>query len=214
MTEQQNIRNSFDQSASSWDEDNRRLATAQAVADAIKKYVPLQSEMVALDFGCGTGLVTLHIQPYVKRISAVDMSPAMLSVLREKIDKAGMENVEPILAEKEDQPFPESGYNLIFSSMTLHHVKDYKGMLKKMYRSLLPGGYLAIADLEKEAGDFHNDNSTVAHFGFEKERLRRQAGKIGFVDIQVPRIYTIRKETESGAIKEYPMFLLVARKEG
>ena len=207
-------RNSFDRSAHTWDEDPRRVATAKAVAGAIQQYIPLHSGMVALDFGCGTGLVTLHIQPFVKRISAVDMSPAMLSVLREKTDRSGIENVEPVWAEKEEQPFPEAGYHLIFSSMTLHHLKNYKRMLKKMYRSLLPGGYLAVADLEKESGDFHNDNSTVAHFGFEKERLRRQAGKIGFVDIRTPRIYTIRKERDDGTLKEYPMFLLTARKEG
>ena len=187
--------------------------SATATAEAIKKYVPLHTGMVAMDFGCGTGLVTLHIQPFVQRISALDMSSGMLSVLREKLDKTGIENVEPVWAEREDQPFPEPAYDLIVSSMTLHHVRDYKGMLKKMYRYLAPGGYIAIADLEKERGDFHNDNSTVAHFGFDPDKIRRIAEKIGFNDVQTPRIQSIRKEVDNGRSKEFPVFLLVGRKE-
>jgi len=213
MAKKGDMRNSFDRSAASWDDDARRLATAKAVAEAIKKYVLLKPDMVALDFGCGTGLVTLHIQPFVKRISAVDMSPAMLSVLRDKIDKANIENVEPVWAEREDKPFPDPAYDLIFSSMTLHHVKDYKAMLKKMYTALSPGGWVAIADLEEETGDFHSDNTTVAHFGFDLKRLSRDVGKIGFIDVQIPRIYTIRKEIENGKSKDFPMFLLIARKK-
>ena len=214
MTTNKKIREGFDQSAQTWDEEPRRLATARDVAEAIKKYVPLKSDMVALDFGCGTGLVTLHIQPFVQRISAVDTSPGMLTVLREKIDAAGIENVEPVWVEEDDQPFPEPVYDLIFSSMTLHHVKDYKGMLKKMHRALAPGGYIAIADLEKEEGDFHDDNSTVAHFGFDPAQLHRTVQKIGFTNIQTPTIHTIQKETAAGQVKDFPLFLLTARKRG
>lgn len=62
----------FDKAAATWDEDPRRVKLAEDVAAAILREAVLSKDMDALDFGCGIGLVTLKLQPYVRSITGAD----------------------------------------------------------------------------------------------------------------------------------------------
>ena len=53
------VRGRFDRVAAEWDSNPDRVALAGAVAKAIRKAVPLRADMCTLDFGAGTGLLTL-----------------------------------------------------------------------------------------------------------------------------------------------------------
>ncbi len=167
----------FDQLALEWDKEQKRVENARKIGEAIVSSVPLSEDMNVMDFGAGTGLLTLYIQPYVKHIDAVDNSEGMLSVLKEKIEKAGIENITPVKKDLEKEDFGEEKYDLIVSSMTMHHIKNLENFLKKLYRVLKKGGYIAVADLEKEDGTFHSDNEGVYHFGFDK-RIAETAANI------------------------------------
>ena len=68
----------FDRAAGSWDEEPGRVRLANDVAAAILDDVPLAKDMDVLDYGCGTGLITLRLQPYVRFITGVD-TPAPCS---------------------------------------------------------------------------------------------------------------------------------------
>jgi len=74
----------FDRAAAEWDENPRRTALARSVAEAIIKAVGLHPAMQALEFGCGTGLVTLALAPHLGNLTAIDTSEEMLGVLRKK----------------------------------------------------------------------------------------------------------------------------------
>ena len=74
----------FDQVAASWDQNPARLKLASDVAHAISQQAQLTPDMDVLDFGCGTGLLTLHLQPKVRSITGVDSSEGMLAVLRKR----------------------------------------------------------------------------------------------------------------------------------
>jgi len=97
----------FDKEASTWDAPPR-IKLAQDVSKAILGRLHLTQDMDILDFGCGTGLVSLH------------------------------------------------------------HVKEIQPLLEQFYRTLLPGGRMAIADLDEEGGRFHGNNNGVFHFGFDR----------------------------------------------
>jgi len=75
---------SFDERAKTWDSSERRQALAEAVANAIKSSVTLNSSMHLLDIGAGTGLLTRRILPYVNKITALDTSAGMLEELEKK----------------------------------------------------------------------------------------------------------------------------------
>ena len=75
----------FDAKAASWDEDPQKVERACAVARQIRCHVPLSREMKALEFGCGTGLLSFALKDDLGHITLVDNSPGMLDVLERKI---------------------------------------------------------------------------------------------------------------------------------
>ena len=80
----------FDEAAARWDEQPARVALAQDIAKAILAQVPVRPSMAAIDYGCGTGLLTLALRPAVQRITGVDSSSAMLAKLQEKLQATGV----------------------------------------------------------------------------------------------------------------------------
>lgn len=55
-----------------------------------------------LDVGCGTGAIALALAPRLKRVYALDYSPAMLDVLMRKARDQGIDNITPIRRAWED----------------------------------------------------------------------------------------------------------------
>ncbi len=197
----------FDELAVTWDEKPSRVENAKKIGQAIVENIPLDKSWKVLDFGAGTGLLTFYIQPYVGEIDAVDNSKGMLEKLKEKAEKAGVKNINPVLKDVEREDLGTEVYDLAISSMTLHHIEDVKSFFKKLYKALKSDRYIAIADLEKEDGTFHSDNEGVHHFGFSLEELKKLVEEVGFKDVKVMIVNTIKKND-----KAYPVFLLIGKK--
>lgn len=87
----------FDKEAATWDSNPIAVARAAAVAEAMLRQVRFTPEMDVMDFGAGTGPVTLALQPHVRSITAADTSSGMLAVLKQKADAAGLRNVRTLL---------------------------------------------------------------------------------------------------------------------
>jgi ubiquinone/menaquinone biosynthesis C-methylase UbiE len=168
-----------------------------------------------LDYGAGTGLLTLHLQPQVGRVVAMDSSQGMLDVLAGKAREAGMQNVECRSGdlEREEPPAGER-FDAIVSAMTLHHLREPRLMLGKWAEMLDPGGWVAVADLEPEDGTFHDDPTGIFHHGFAAADLLRWMGEAGLEDGRVETVHRIRKDLRPDGAREYPVFLATARKEG
>jgi 2-polyprenyl-3-methyl-5-hydroxy-6-metoxy-1,4-benzoquinol methylase len=95
----------------------------------------------------------------------------------------------------------------IISSMTMHHVKDIAAMFVKFYSMLNMGGIIAIADIDKEDGSFHTQESGVYHCGFERSMMAKVAIQAGFQEVEIVEASVVHK-----AQGEYPVFLLTAKK--
>ncbi len=202
----------FNESAQTWDDEPRRVLMAQKVAAAIKNDISITNRMEALEFGCGTGLVTMGLAPFLKSITAVDTSEQMLDVLKQKIQKNSTENIFPLQTDVLKDGLPNNLYDLIYCSMTLHHIHETDSLIKLFSEHLKAGGFLAIADLAKEDGSFHDDNAGVAHHGFTYSELETLFEKNGLSNIKAVTVHTIKKEKDSGEIKEYPVFLIQGKK--
>ena len=181
---------------------------AGAVAGAIRERLPLDPGWRLLDYGAGTGLLTLSLQPAVRAVVAMDSSKGMLEVLAGKAAIAGFGNVECRFGdlEREDAPSGEE-YDAIVSAMTLHHLREPGAMLKKWAAMLKSGGWLAAADLEPEDGTFHDDPTGIFHHGFAAADLLRWTAEAGLQDGRVETVHRIHKDA-----REYPVFLASARK--
>ncbi|MBD3225619.1 MAG: methyltransferase [Caldithrix sp.] len=202
----------FDESALTWDADEGRRKTAKTVADNIRKQIPLTDSMKAMDFGSGTGLVTFFLLNVLNHVTAVDLSPAMLQQLNNKVKAQRIGSVQPLLLKDEDSELPGDKYDLIYSSMTMHHVKNYQRTIRQFYDRLKANGYLAIADLFTEQGDFHSDANIVEHYGFDPQELKQVLVDTGFQSISYSTIHHITKTTHEGVTKQFPVFLITAHK--
>ena len=107
-----------------------------------------------LDVGCGTGAVTLAAKAKVAAIEAhgIDASPEMIEVAKEKAAKAGAE-IDFQVALIEAIPFPDASFDLVTSSLMLHHLPDdlkRKGFAE-IRRVLKPGGRFLAVDFAAES---------------------------------------------------------------
>lgn len=202
----------FDDAAADWEEKPQRVALARGVAEAIRQAIPLARNMRVLEYGCGTGMVSRALSPHVANILAVDTAPRMLEVLRQKAGEEKIGNITTLAQDLTLRPLPDKDFDLILSSMALHHIPDIETLLRHLFATLKPGGYLALADLVTEDGSFHEDNTGVAHHGINPETVRAIMAKNGGQDIAVQEIYTIKKPRENGETREYPIFLAWCRK--
>lgn len=193
-----------------WDSKPQRVLLAEAVAQSIAQQVPLQPHMSAMDYGCGTGLVSLALAPQLGKVLGIDSAEAMLKVMAEKAQAANLEHVQTQLLDLTQNSLPEQQFDLIFSSMTLHHIADTAHLFKAFFTHLKPNGWMALADLDKEDGSFHpSDAQGVMHHGFERTYVQAQAELVGFRHVEFSTAHRIHKaETQ----RDYPIFLMTARK--
>jgi len=202
----------FDAAAAGWDEEPRRLQLAGEVVAAIRREVPLSAQQATLDYGCGTGLVTLGLKPLVGRITAADSSRGMLEVLKNKLSAGGIGTVETYLIDPEQQERLPGSYDLIVSSMTMHHVADVPRLVSLLAGKLNPGGWLAIADLEQEDGSFHGDVAGVFHHGFARDFFFPVYADCALTDQRAVVASVVEKEDGAGGKRSYPVILWLARK--
>ena len=201
----------FDERARDWDSDPKKVERARIVADAIRSTVHLSQEMTALEYGCGTGLLSFALQQDLGQITLADTSQGMLDVLREKIASAEVTNMHPVRLDLSSDPLPAERYDLTYSLMTLHHIQDVNDMLSKFYELLVPNGLLLVADLDQEDGSFHTDGTTDVHKGFARAELRKMVEKAGFANISFMTAYEIKKQIGNEE-KTFPVFLMAAQK--
>jgi SAM-dependent methyltransferase len=202
----------FNKEAAQWDANPGRVRLANEVADAIIRQAMPSDNMDVLDFGCGTGLVTLKLQPLVRTIIGVDSSPGMLAVLESKIKARGLKNAGTQFIDFDKGGDIEGKFNLLVSSMTLHHVPDTARLFDQWRDLLLPGGLLCFADLDAEDGTFHGDNTGVFHLGFDRDHLEKLLRSAGFHDIRDMTATTMMREVEGKGERPFAVFLIVARK--
>jgi len=202
----------FDKTAASWDEAPGRVKLANDIAAAIRDEVVLAPHMDVLDFGCGTGLVTIPLAPLVRSVTGADGSQGMLDVLRAKIARHKVDNVRIQYLDLDKGYTLEGKYHLVFSSMTFHHVKDITSLLAQFSAVSIADGYLCIADLDPDEGRFHPDNEGVLHFGFERATLRAAITDAGFVDVRDRTAATVVRPLAEGGERAFSVFLMTARK--
>jgi SAM-dependent methyltransferase len=196
----------FDQAAPTWEAEERRVLLARGVTEAIAKRCALPAELDVLDFGCGTGLVALGLRPLVRSVTGVDTSRGMLDVFERKLVERGIEGVRALhLLPDAPLSLPER-FDLVVSSMTLHHVADLAPLFARFRDHLRPGGRVALADLDLEDGTFHDDARGVVHLGFERDAIAALLAGAGFVDVAVETATVTRKGDRS-----YPVFLATGR---
>jgi ubiquinone/menaquinone biosynthesis C-methylase UbiE len=203
--------NDFDLKAKEWDMNPMHTERSITIARQMIGNLPLTKTMKAMEFGAGTGLLSFYLQDHFAEITLMDSSEEMLKQARLKFGSDNHLKINTAYLNLEQEEYNAGTFDIIYSQMVLHHIKDINSIIKKFYRLLNPGGILAIADLYKEDGSFHDGDMTV-HPGFDPEKLVSLLRVSNFTVSGILPCFIIRKETKSEEIKEYPVFLLTANK--
>ncbi|SPF36674.1 Pedicted SAM-dependent methyltransferase [Syntrophobacter sp. SbD1] len=201
----------FDEKAVSWDDDPGRVRLANDIAGAIAEEDILSADMDILEFGCGTGLLTLRLAPLVRSLTGVDSSQGMLGILKAKIESQKLVNIKTLLVDPAKGDLPEGRFSMIICSMVLHHVRETKPLIDQFYRIAAPHGRLCIADLDPEDGEFHGENDTVFHNGFDRITLSRTLTNAGFEDIRYRTVANVTKPRPDGRMGSFSVFLMIGR---
>lgn len=195
----------FAEKSRDWDERPAPLQISQAVGRLLET-LDWDTSMSVMDFGAGTGLIAATVAPLVSRIVAVDTSPSMLEALAAKENLQG--KVECRCQDILESPLEER-FDAVVSAMALHHVEDTEAAAARFAEQLKPGGLLALADLDREDGSFHQPGTEgVFHHGFDRAALHSTLAAAGFEEVQFVTALEIQKEGKG----PYSVFLVTARK--
>ncbi len=144
-----------------------------------KKIVDFSDKCI-LDFGGGTGLVTLPLAAQSKSVMLVDISDKMLDQARLKVEKQAIDNVYLLQQDLLTNPLNQL-FDIIVVSRVLHHMPNVEKTLAMFRNHLVEDGQLFIADFVK---------TDVNHHGFHLDELEENLSQNGFLPVKSQIIYS------------------------
>jgi len=119
-----------------------------------------------LDIGTGPGQIPVRVcaRDAEARITGVDLSEPMLEHARRLRAECALDaRIDYRLADASALPFPDAGFDAVFSNTILHHIPDPAPFLREARRVLRPGGALLIRDLFRPASSQDADALVALH---------------------------------------------------
>lgn len=120
--------------------------------DQVIKAIEIRRGQVIADVGSGPGFFTLKLSRAVGpsgHVYAVDPEPVMLDRLRQRIEKARVRNVTPVLGRADDPLLPAGQCDVVLIVNTYHHFPDGPAFFAGLVRALRNGGRIVNIDFAK-----------------------------------------------------------------
>lgn len=169
-----------------------------------------------LDFACGTGIVTEKLVPYTRggAIVGIDVNPAFLQRFHrrafEHYDHVPIEGFEvdimdPSRATELNERFGHR-FDLVYSTLSYHHIGNYEEVTARLCDFLAPGGHLVIIDFYNE--DVESPaiaSEAVRHMGgLKKDALEKVlVEKCDLENVVVAQQFRIRMWADEGFIRQH-----------
>jgi SAM-dependent methyltransferase len=96
-----------------------------------------------LDVGTGTGNLVRHFLAHDVRVTATDLSTALLQEVRGRFAATGRV-ATALLNGRDLQPLADGQFDIAATYSVLHHVPDYITLVREMARVVRPGGVVYI----------------------------------------------------------------------
>ena len=192
------MKHDFNHKAETFDSP-KNIFLVNLVCQAVEKQINVLSDKEILDFGGGTGLLSLPLAEQAKSVTLVDISEKMLEQARLKAEQQDIKNIQfleqNLLAKSLEQEF-----DLIVVCRVLHHMPDLDESLSLFHQHLRENGQLLLADFTKTEANHH---------GFDLAELEKQLIEHGFSSVHSRILYSA-EDLFQGNYSE--LFLTVAQK--
>jgi len=120
-------------------------AGKELLDEAVELVQPRPTDRV-LDVATGTGNTALALAPHVAEVVGLDLTPEMLDQARRVAAERGVENVEWVLGDAEELPFPDASFDVWIARAAPHHFHRLGRSLEEALRVLKPGGKAVVID--------------------------------------------------------------------
>jgi SAM-dependent methyltransferase len=100
-----------------------------------------------LDIACGPGLVSCAYARSARRVTGIDLTPAMIERARVLAAEQKLANVVFQVGDVLPLPFPDGSFSIVISRFAFHHFQKPAAVLAEMKRVCRAGGRVAVADL-------------------------------------------------------------------
>ena len=122
----------------------RAVPRYDEMTDRLLEYLPASASSI-LELGCGTGNLTLKLAakyPEAK-LTLVDAAPEMLEIAKARL---GARSANFVAATFESLEFPAASFDLVSSTISLHHVREKAPLYRALRPMIRPGGTFRFAD--------------------------------------------------------------------
>lgn len=192
----------FKANASEWERIRSLHAPEQEVEAAIAdlfKEVPAES---LLDVGTGTGRMLELLAPVIRRGVGIDVSPEMLAIARDRLERIGAHHCQVRLGDLFRLPFPdgtrEQGFDAALFHQVLHYLDDPQAAIVEAARVLKPGGRLVLVDFAPHDLEFCREELNHRRLGFSDDEVK---GWLRAARLQPTRVRAIAPGAQDAARK-------------
>ena len=159
----------FDAHAPSWDAE---MICSEALVDAILRRALLTEHPDVLDVACGTGvLFPYYLRCGAKTVTAIDISPAMAQIARQKT--AGLP-IEVLCGDAQVYPFQKK-FDAVMVYNAFPHFPEPKKLIAALSGLLRPGGTLTVAHGMSRAAIARHHEGSAARVSLELPAARQVA---------------------------------------
>jgi ubiquinone/menaquinone biosynthesis C-methylase UbiE/DNA-binding MarR family transcriptional regulator len=166
----------FRANASEWERLRSLHAPEREVEAAVLHAMGSQPAESLLDAGTGTGRMLELLGGTIKRGVGVDVSPEMLAIARDRLERAGLHHCQVRLADAYRLPFSAAnemqGFDAVLFHQVLHYLDDPQAAVVEATRVLKPGGRVLIVDFAPHELEFCRTELAHRRLGFPDSEVQ------------------------------------------
>lgn len=166
----------FKANAADWERIRALHAPEENVESAILETLATLPRDSVLDAGTGTGRILELLAPRIGQGTGVDISPEMLAIARDRLERVGARHCQIRLGDIHRLPFPAGtvlqGFDLVILHQVLHYLEDPQSAVIEAARVMRPNGNLLIVDFAPHELEFCRSELAHRRLGFSDDEVR------------------------------------------
>lgn len=157
--------------AAEWDRIRKLHTPDEAVEKAIQAALADKPFRSLLDLGTGTGRILELFGADIERGLGIDLSPAMLQLARDRLERAGLRNCSVRQGDIYDLSLANDSFDVVILHQVLHFLDDGARAIHEAARVLRPGGRLLVVDFAPHEEEFLRERYAHRRLGFAPETV-------------------------------------------